>query len=240
MRKAPHELQLEYYASTARAYDDSHIHDVDEHQEALEFITTLLPGLGARTVLDTGCGTGRGMRFLRERCPGLTVRGNDPSRELLRVAHERHGLPLKDLVPSDTLALPDRPGAYDVVVSLAVLHHVPRSRPVVEKMLELASKAVFISDSNCFGQGSLPKRLVKLALAGMGLWRPMKFVAQGFKPYMVSEGDGISYSYSVFSDLSVLQEHCRRVWAMPLGTGSRIGAAAPLLGAGSVLVCGLK
>jgi 2-polyprenyl-3-methyl-5-hydroxy-6-metoxy-1,4-benzoquinol methylase len=238
--KSAEAIQSEYYRRTAATYDETHVHEGDGYAEALEHIARLLPGLGVRTILDTGCGTGRGLRFFRERFPEIKVQGNDPSADVLKVAHERHGIPAASLIHADTLALTDAPGSYDVVTEFGILHHVPRPSAIIAKMLELAGKAIFISDSNYLGQGSWPKRFVKLALTETGLWKPLKYVAQGFKPWSYLQGDGVIYSYSVFSDLPMIEEACKQVWIMPIGEGAQGAMPWPRLAPAACSSAGSK
>jgi len=85
---------LEYYAATAEQYDHAHRGDHEpENDDALAWIGRLLPGLGIRSILDSGCGTGRGIEYMRHHHPDIRVRGNDPSPDLLRIAVERRGVP---------------------------------------------------------------------------------------------------------------------------------------------------
>src|SRR6185436_11973411 len=91
------------------------------------------------------------------------------------------------------------------------LHHVARPAVVVEEMLRVARRAIFISDSNNFGQGSAAARRVKQALDGLGLWGLANLVKTRGKGYSISDGDGLSYSYSVFNDYPLIERHCRSV-----------------------------
>ena len=95
---SPHPIRLSslrqgqraYYERTARAYDDAHIEGPEhEHGRALAHVVVYLEGLEARSVLDTGCGTCRALRYLRQHLPHLELRGNDPSDALLQVAVEQ-------------------------------------------------------------------------------------------------------------------------------------------------------
>jgi hypothetical protein len=54
-------------------------------------------------------------------------------------------------------------------------------------MLRVAKRAVFLSDSNRFGQGSLPARLLKLALYKIGLWGAFNYLSTFGKGYQVTE-----------------------------------------------------
>lgn len=56
-------LQREHYRRTARQYDAYHVHLGDEHYQSLKCIEGLLGNLPVKTVLDVGCGTGRGIEL---------------------------------------------------------------------------------------------------------------------------------------------------------------------------------
>jgi SAM-dependent methyltransferase len=208
----------------------------DEHYESLEYIRCFAAQLDARSILDTGCGTGRGIRFFREHMPDVEVHGNDPSPDLLKIATERYQISPSALHCSDTVSLPFARDSFDIVVSLAVLHHVPDPDSVVERMSQLARKGVFISDCNYIGQGRISTRLVKLALTEARLWPAVKFIQQGFRGWSYSEGDGVFYSYSAFSALPILRRHFRKVFTIPVGQGAPAAAAFPKLLAPNVLI----
>jgi SAM-dependent methyltransferase len=239
-RFAPDQAQLEYYRRTASSYDDAHVSEEDEHAESLAHIRGFLEQIGARSVLDSGCGTGRGIRYLRQCMPHLRIEGNDPSPDLLEVARNRHGLSPDILHCSDTTSLPLGQGSFDAVMSLGVLHHVPEPGRIVRRMIELARKAVFISDSNYLGQGSLAGSIVKLALTRARLWPVVKYVQQGFHGWGYSDGDGIYYSYSVFEDLHLIESAFPRVYVIPVGRGSSFARRMPMLRAPTVLVAGIR
>jgi hypothetical protein len=78
-------------------------------------------------------------------------------------------------------------------------------------MLRVASKAVFISDSNNFGQGGFLGRTVKQTLRSLRLWPLADFVKTRGKGYLISEGDGLAYSYSVFSNYEQISASCQSV-----------------------------
>jgi len=236
LRYAPGNAQAEYYRRTAVNYDEAHLADDDAHYQSLEYIRWFATQLSARSVLDTGCGTGRGIGFFRNNMPDVEVHGNDPSPDLLKIAAEKHEIPQSMLHCSDTVSLPFERHSFDVVTSLAVLHHVPDPHSVVERMSQLARKAVFISDCNYIGQGRLPSRLLKLALTEARLWDLVKFVQQGFKGWAYSEGDGVFYSYSAFSALTVLRKHFRKIVVIPVGAGAGNAVAFPKLLAPEVLI----
>ncbi len=75
-------------------------------------------------VLEAGCGTGYMSKALRERY-GWRMTPLDLGREGLEYAR---GYGLDRLVQGDITALPFRSGAFDAVVSLDVVVHLPRGR----------------------------------------------------------------------------------------------------------------
>jgi ubiquinone/menaquinone biosynthesis C-methylase UbiE len=231
--------QREYYRQTAAKYDEWHTSRPDEHTFALEHVLLYLRLCGAASVLDSGCGTGRTLRFLRGRAPDLRLRGNDPSAELLAIATERWGIEpeLLDCVGSERLPYAD--DAFDAVVATGVLHHVSQPSRVVDEFIRVARKAVFISDANIYGQGPLPRRIAKLALSRAGLLRPVNWLRRRGHHWYVSEGDGVAYSYSAFDAVPALTRACAQVLVIPtLDTAAPIGV--PLLSSPHVLVCGFK
>src|SRR5207245_752348 len=100
---------------------------------------------------------------------------------------------------------------FDVVCEFAVLHHVKKPEVVIAEMLRVARKAIFISDSNNFGQGSFLRRSMKQALNALGLWKVANFFKTSGKNYIISDGDGLGYSYSVFNNYKQLQASCQRI-----------------------------
>lgn len=239
-RFAPQGAQSEYYRRTAATYDDAHVSDADAHTESLGYIAAFLNQVGARSVLDVGCGTGRGIRYLREHVHGINAEGCDPSEDLLRIAEERYGIPGHLLHHVDATSLSFAPGSFDAVTSLGVLHHVPNPDAVVRRMIELATKAVFISDCNYMAQGSLTARILKIALTQARVWPVVKYVAQGFKGWSYSEGDGVFYSYSAFSDLPMIERAFSRVLVIPVGSDRSAGRRFPVLRAPNVLVAAFR
>jgi ubiquinone/menaquinone biosynthesis C-methylase UbiE len=201
-------IQRDYYARTAQHYD--HAHTEPEHLVALHLLAAFIDLVGVKSVLDVGAGTGRAMRFLRERCPGVTVKGIEPV-AALREQGYRNGIPEADLVDGDGSRLPFADGAFDLVCEFAVLHHVPKPAVVVDEMNRVAKRGVAISDANFMGQGSLPLRMIKTALFQFGLWPIANWLKTKGKGYTISDGDGLAYSYSVYQNLNQVKACWRRV-----------------------------
>jgi SAM-dependent methyltransferase len=231
------ERQRAYYERTAFDYDAAHP-DGAEHDRALALVVHYLGRLGAKSVLDTGCGTGRAIRYLRQHLPHLELRGNDPSAALLDVAVKR-GIPRDCLDNCASEQLPYLDESFDAVVACAVMHHVRDPAKIVAEMLRTARLAVFISDTNIYGQGSKAARIVKLGLARARLLKPFNWVRRGGKPWYESEDDGVAYSYSVFDSLPMITAACNRAFVIPI-SGDRHAAQSPLLHSRHLLVCGFK
>ena len=121
-----------------------------------------------------------------------------------------------------------------------MLHHVAEPRAVVAEMMRVARKAVILSDSNRFGQGPMLLRFVKLALWKTGLWGAFNYLRTHGKGYTITEGDGLSYSYSVYDSFDQLARWSDRVILIPAEITKASSWAHPLLTSGSVIVCAIR
>jgi SAM-dependent methyltransferase len=204
------EIQRAYYADTALRYDDMHVNENDEHSFALRFMISAVEPLGIRSILDIGCGTGRGLLKIKQAMPGIKATGIEPSAELRKVGHLK-GLSETELIDGDAMSLKFDEGAFDIVCEFGALHHIPDPAKAVSEMLRVSSKAIFISDDNNFGQGSRISRLAKQAINAVGLWPAADLLKTRGRGYTFSEGDGLAYSYSVFNDYRQIAENCESV-----------------------------
>jgi SAM-dependent methyltransferase len=229
------DVQKRYYAQTAHHYDDMHASSKDEHYFALSVLVGLLDYLEIRSILDVGSGTGRAVAYLKDKCPKVRVLGLEPVRELREVGYSR-GIPRADMIEGNALQLPFNAGDFDLVTEFGMLHHVKTPSRAVSEMLRVASKAIFVSDSNNFGQGLTLIRGVKRTLNFFGLWALANWVKTGGKGYSITEGDGLAFSYSVFSNYKQIRRACRHVHVMnTVGNGIN-----PISSAGHVLLLGIK
>ncbi len=202
------DIQRQYYGATASKYEE--MHGLNEHLLPLSFMISTLEYLGASSVLDVGSGTGRTLSYIKERRPDVRVLGVEPVRELREIGYAS-GLSEAELVDGDAMHLGFEDGQFDVVCEFAVLHHVKTPDKVVQEMLRVARKAVFISDSNNFGQGSLTERSVKQILNSLRLWKLADHIKTRGKGYTISEGDGLAYSYSAFDNYGLISRSCKSV-----------------------------
>ncbi|MGH6614081.1 class I SAM-dependent methyltransferase [Sphingomonas sp.] len=197
------DAQRRYYEETAERYDEMHIADGDEHYLALDWLSNIIRQQGITSVLDIGSGTGRGIRYLKER-HDIRFVGVEPVGALREQGH-RKGLAPEELVDGNALALDFPDDSFDIACEFGVLHHIKDHRRAVAEMCRVARKGVFISDSNNFGQGGTMNRLIKQAINAVGLWQLFDLAMTRGKGYHYSPGDGIFYSYSVFNDVPVIR-----------------------------------
>ncbi|MCU0653130.1 MAG: class I SAM-dependent methyltransferase [Candidatus Pacebacteria bacterium] len=72
-------------------------------------------------VLDSGCGNGRFYPFFKE--AGAVYAGIDNSEKLIAIAKEKY--PEADFTVGDVLKIPFGENEFDMMISMAVLHHIP-------------------------------------------------------------------------------------------------------------------
>jgi ubiquinone/menaquinone biosynthesis C-methylase UbiE len=240
MSESAEALQARYYEQSVSAYDCMHnASDDHEHNLALQYIEMISNAFGFRTFLDVGAGTGRGMCFLRDR--GKEVRGIEPVAAMIEKA-ELNGVPKGLLLQGSGYELPFEDGAFDAVFECGVLHHVAQPARMVAEMIRVAKRAVFLSDSNRFGQGGPAARLLKTVLYKCGLWQAARFIQTRGKMYTLSEGDGLAYSYSVFDSYDQLAAGTQQIWLLPTAgeQSKRRSWVHPLLTSTHVLLCAFK
>lgn len=233
--------QREYYERTAHLYDQLHVCAGDEHFVALKHISSLIQMHGLSSVLDVGCGTGRGLSYFLKNLPGIEAQGIEPIAALRARAVEEHGIPSNLITAGTGEALPFRDGSFDAVCELGVLHHLRKPETAVSEMVRVARRAIFLSDENRFAHGSAISRWGKLLLCKTGVFRlayQIKTVGRGHR---FSEGDGIAYSYSVYDAMEVLSGWADRIFLIP--TDNVRGRASwfhPLMTSFHVLLCAIK
>lgn len=229
------DVQRRYYADTANAYDSMHLDRTDEHFFALSFMVGIIDYLGIESILDIGSGTGRAIQYLKELRPEVKVIGIEPVRELREIAYAK-GFPVQQLLDGDATRLDFDNAQFDLVCEFGVLHHIRRPELAVQEMLRVSRKAIFISDSNNFGQGSALSRALKQTLDFLGLWKVADLIKTKGKGYTISEGDGLAYSYSVFDNYRQIRSHCRSVHLL----NTRDGFINPYRSASHVALLGIK
>jgi SAM-dependent methyltransferase len=113
----------------------------------LEYAFSLLGDLHGKRVLDFGCGSGENSLLLARR--GAKVIGVDISESLIRVAVRRlaiNGLGgAAEFVAGSAHDLPVRAGSVDIVLGIAILHHldIDASSREVHRVLKPGGRAIF-------------------------------------------------------------------------------------------------
>jgi ubiquinone/menaquinone biosynthesis C-methylase UbiE len=232
-------IQKEYYELSAKQYDEMHS-DERPHEIAMRYISYFVDLLNIQSVLDVGCGTGRGLSGLTGSRPALRAIGIEPVEALLKQAVEKNGVASDNLICGSGTHLPFADNSFDAVCEFAVLHHVAHPDVIVKEMIRVARKAVFISDSNRFGQGRLSARALKLLLWKLKLWGLTNYVVTQGKNYRISEGDGLFYSYSVYDSAHLLSDWADRMIFVPTEDDKLIDHFQPLLTSSHILVCAIK
>jgi len=228
--------QREYYTRTAENYESMHVlHGDAEHDLACALIHSLSAYHQLTSILDVGSGTGRALAKLRENLPLARITGIEPV-EALREVGYRNGIPRDQLINGDATHLDFPDSSFDLVCELGVLHHIPNPSKAVAEMMRVANKAIFLSDSNRFGRGSVLGRYAKLLLWKLKLWPMADWFRTRGRGYDYLEGDGVVYSYSIFDNYDFIRPLCDQVMIFNLdGSGK-----CPLTGAHHVGLFGMK
>jgi SAM-dependent methyltransferase len=232
-------IQREYYAKTAKNYDRVHLGKDDAHYEALRYIEQIASDFGLGSFLDVGCGTGRAVEFFLNK--GIKAVGIDPSAELRKAGVERNGQLKECLFDGDAYHIPYPDQSFDAVCAFGVMHHVERPSKIIKEMLRVARKAVFISDANRFGQGAQLLRHIKVILWKLRLWPLVNYFKTGGKGFIFTEGDGPTFSYSVYDSLEILIKAKMKI--LEISTDRENGRqlnGSLILKSASVLLAGIK
>ena len=234
------EIQRRYYTDTAPHYDRMHGHEAGDNPQTFKLLCAMLRMADANTVLEIGAGTGRGILHLSEAMPDISVLGIEPVAALVDQATKKNGVSASAILQAVGERLPFRNSSFDVVYSLAILHHVRHPDLIVREMLRVARRAVIIIDGNRFGQGRWPIRLLKLGLYKTGLWKLVNYLKTGGKGYALTEGDGLAYSYSVYDSFELLANSAEQLIITPSEPCVPTSWFHPLLTSPGVVVCAIK
>ena len=125
-------------------------------------------------------------------------------------------------------------------MEFAILHHIKDPAPAVREMIRVARHAVFLSDENRFGRGSLAWRLIKYLWWKTGVF-PLGFwlMTKG-RGYNFTEGDGVSYSYSVYDSVRQLRAWADSIFFIPLKKAGGPPWGHPLFSSSHVLLCAIR
>ena len=206
------EIQRDYYARTAGRYDEIHLDESGEHYFAVAVHD--LDGRLSGDRVDSGRGRRYGPvshRRGKRNSGDKSRRGWNRRRSLREIGYSK-GLLESQLIDGDAMNLPFPDNSFDLVCEFSALHAflcLPRR---CRRCCGYQHRRQFSSPtSTTSGQGSRFSRLVKQAVNAAGLWRLADFIKTKGKGYILSEGDGLSYSYSVFNNYGLIREQCEAV-----------------------------
>lgn len=125
-------MNSSHFDDIAGAYDSSLPAHVVEHylDKRVAYLARLCP---AGSVLDVGCGTGALAQRLRDR--GYRVVGVDPSGGMLDMMRAR--APGVEAVQAPGSALPFPAAEFDLVVSVATMHHIAHADEIRRTVAEM-------------------------------------------------------------------------------------------------------
>ena len=234
------QLQRKYYTDTAARYDAMHAHEGATDAVLMHYLCGFLRMLGVQSILDVGSATGRGTHSLQQSLPGVFVCGVEPVAALANQALRNGNASGVPMIRASGEALPFPDASFDAVCEFSVLHHVANSDAVIREMLRVARKGVFLVDSNRFGQGPLALRLIKLLLYKTKLWPFYVYLRTAGKGYMVTEGDGVSYSYSIYDSYPLVSGWADRIFLFPASGEKSTSWFHPLLTSSGVMLCAIR
>lgn len=225
-------IQRDYYTRTALDYEAMHGGDIEQHAMAVGIFRAMIEAEPPESLLEVGSGTGVVLQRMQGWWPDARIAGIEPVAALREIGHAR-GIAQDALIDGDVQQLAFADDSFDFVIETAVLHHVPDPRRAVAEMVRVARRGVMLSDSNRYGQGSLPARVAKDALRRLGLWGALIYLQTGGKMHKWSEGDGLYYSYSLFDEIPGLRAKFPRLFMMNTdavaGTDLRFGCGQAML-----------
>jgi hypothetical protein len=95
------------------------------------------------------------------------------------------------------------------------MHHVAAPGVIIAEMTRVVRHGILISDANRFGQGHVMSGLTKLLIHKAGLWKTFELVRTQGRGYLVSDGDGICYVYSIFDSIRQLKDWTDLAFIVP-------------------------
>ncbi len=114
------------YDKIAEEFDRTRVWPWDE---VVSFLSSVGP---FHSILDAGCGNGRHLRLVENRCK-LAV-GLDFSKKLLELARKKV---MASFVCGDVVRLPFKNESFHIVILVAVLHHLPTQESRLDCLKEL-------------------------------------------------------------------------------------------------------
>jgi SAM-dependent methyltransferase len=174
-----------------------HPEGIKENETTAAALTRAFDGLSIEKILDIPCGTGRFTRFFCDR--GYRYVGSDISLEMMEVLLQDEESPRGPipLVQCDAEHLPFKDNAFDCIVSIRFLNHLPGEirRNALREMRRVSRKWLVVQsrDLRVLGPGGRLKAFFKGAFGGdirkyrlhrdilAGGWREERRVSTGYR-----------------------------------------------------------
>jgi SAM-dependent methyltransferase len=102
-------------------------------------------GTGAGKVLDVGCGTGHLAAAVLERSPSSSVHGVDIASVYIDFARAHNSNPRLEFLVGDACSLNFPDNTFDQVLSLLVLHFVPRPQDAIAEMCRVGRPGAVVA-----------------------------------------------------------------------------------------------
>jgi ubiquinone/menaquinone biosynthesis C-methylase UbiE len=199
----------DYYNETASDYDAMHGDSEPDHTKAFELGWPLV-GSDVESVLDVGCGTGRGLAWIAKNNPQIRLSGADPSDSMLSIASKK--VSGADLRRGSGENIPFDDKSIDLVTATGIMHHVDDHAKVIAEMFRVARNAVLISDHNNYALGGDMMRRLRMGLKLCGLLRATTYICQGFSRRGYSEEHGWWYPYSLFDNYEEIARRAGQIF----------------------------
>lgn len=120
-----------------------------------DFMTDQVLSLRPRSVLEFGCNVGRNLFALRERAPGLILKGIDINAEAVAFGRQERGLDLSHA--DETFLQAQATESFDVIFTVSVIDHVPNPKPILVEMVRVARLGVLLLEPSLGKEGKVIK-----------------------------------------------------------------------------------
>jgi 2-polyprenyl-3-methyl-5-hydroxy-6-metoxy-1,4-benzoquinol methylase len=133
-------MKVKHYEKTAGSYDKKW---KNYTRNTLNRLIALLPAsLEGKKILDFGCGTGKLIKEILIRYPGLVqISGYDPVEEMLQEAQKKiQQLPDYQQKKVHLQSQQNYASKFDLIVSNSVLHYLPRPEEALLHLQSLLKK----------------------------------------------------------------------------------------------------
>lgn len=131
-----------------RLYVNSPLRGNIHHPHTIRTMLRWMPNINnkaALTILELGCGRGRGLELIHNHFPNATLIGGDIDLRMLKEAHtylSTRNIPAT-LMPLDAMAPEITPNSIDIIFSFGAIHHVQKWQCSVHNISALLRKNAY-------------------------------------------------------------------------------------------------